>query len=437
MNYKTGLRAALVIVGVFGLLLSAGAAGTQETKAEAAPRVEQRVRLTVSIGSHGRFLIDEMTKDFVAKNPNVSVEIVAVSSVPNEAFQTFSTMFTARDDSLDIIGIDPSWPYHMTKAGWIAELTPLFQPGDAEDIRDFNRPVLETNIIDGKLVALPLYADALMLYYRKDLLNKYGFQPPKTWDELQRQVGVILKGENDPNLSGYIYQARRIEGLTCNFVNFLSGVNGEILDSAGRVVIDDARGREALNFMAGLVEAGLSPKSVTTHNPNDDRIQFENGQAVFMNNWVFAMNSYQNTESPIHGKVGITRMVGKDGPGAACLGAVSIAINNFSKNKGSAWELTKFMTGYQWNKERALRAGLWPARESVWDDQEVLRAVPAFEEVRKGAAHLVARPTTQTEHYLRISDEIQLYLNQALLGMLSPDAALEQAASSIRRVLRQ
>jgi multiple sugar transport system substrate-binding protein len=426
----------LTVLALLTFVTQAAVAGGQGDGGGSAGSA-QPIALTLSIGSHGRFLVDETVKDFMSRNPNYEVEIVAVSSVPNEAFQTFSTMFTAKDDSLDIIGIDPSWPYHMARAGWIADLSELFEPGEQEELKDFNQAVFETNVIDGKPYAIPLYADALMLYYRKDLLDKYGFSPPETWSELENQIRVILDGENDPNLSGYIYQARKIEGMTCNLVNFLSGVDGEILNAAGEVVLDDPRGREAVDFMDKLVETGLSPKSIVTHNPNDDRIQFENGQAVFMNNWVFAMNSYQNPESPIHGKVGITRMVGKGGSGASCLGAVSISINNYSEKKADAWKFVKFLTGYEWNKERAMRAGLWSARESVWDDPEVVEANPSWSEIRKGASYLVARPTTRTQYYLKISDEIQIYLNQALAGQMDHRKALTEAANSIREILNQ
>ena len=437
MSARRTVTAVLVVVALALSAFQVGAGGAQEGESAQPAPASGPIKLTISIGSHGRFLIEDTVKDFTASHPNVQVEIVAVSSVPNEAFQTFSTMFTAQDDSLDIIGIDPSWPYHMARAGWIAELAPLYQPGDRDDLQDFNQAVLNTNLIDGKLYALPLYADALMLYYRKDLLDRYGFQAPVTWSELQKQTRTVLDQENDPNLSGYIYQARKIEGLTCNFVNFLSGVGGEILDPSGKVVMDDQKGREALGYMVTLVNEGLSPKSIVTHNPNDDRIQFENGQAVFMNNWVFAMDSYTKPDSPVYGKAAITRMVGKGQPGESCLGAVSIAINNYSRQKDASWEFVKFLTGPKWNKERAIRAGLWPARESVWDDPEVLEAKPSFEEVRKGASNLVARPTTRTQYYLRISDEIQLYLNQALSGMIGPQEALSKAAASIRSILKQ
>jgi len=432
MRTSTIRRIATCIVLAFVATGFAMAAGASESEAAS----DEQIRLTISIGSHGRFLVEETISEFEEEYPNIDVEIVAVSSVPNEAFQTYSTMFSARDDSLDIIGIDPSWPFHMARAGWITPLEDLMSDEDRADLEDFNEEVLGTNIIQGEVVGIPLYSDALMLYYRADLLEKYGFDPPTSWQELRQQAEVILDGENDPNLSGYIYQAAQIEGLTCNFVNFLSGSGGDILTADGEVVVDSPEALEALTFMVDLVEDGISPRSIVTHNPNDDRIQFENGQAVFMNNWPFAMNSYLNPESPIHGKVGITRMVGHTNDGAATLGATSIAINNYSKNKQAAWTFVKYLTSYEWNLERAVRAGLLPARESVWDDPRLAEENPGLLEMRSGAQYLIARPTTQSPHYLRISESVQRNVSQALLGEVTPDAALAAMSRDISTILQ-
>ncbi len=423
MMKKVGIMAVILIITVVSVV---GAQGRQE------PRP---VQLSISIGSHGRFLIEEAIEDFESKYPHIEVEIVAISSVPTEAFATYSTMFAARDDSLDVIGTDPSWPYHMARAGWIEELSEFYEEDEDFDIDDFNEAALGNNIIRGGLYGLPLYADALMFYYRRDLLDAYGYDaPPRTWSQLVDMVETILDGEQDPNLSGYIYQAARIEGLTCNFMNFLSGVDGNIIDEQGNVVINDAAGREALGFMVEMIERGISPISVTGHNPNDDRIQFENRQAIFMNNWPFAMAAFSQEDSPVYGDVGIGRMPGRDDYGQSTLGGVALAMNNFSNNKEEAWLLMEHLTSYEWNKIRALEAGLLPARESVWDDDEVLD-IPGFKEMRTGAMDLIARPTTQTQYYMRVSDEIQLQLNRALIGELDYEKALDIAAENIEDLI--
>jgi trehalose/maltose transport system substrate-binding protein len=55
---------------------------------------------------------------------------------------------------------------------------------------------VENNTVDGKLVGMPWYTDAGLLYYRTDLLEKYGYDarpPPGTsW---KRWPQTIQEGE--------------------------------------------------------------------------------------------------------------------------------------------------------------------------------------------------------------------------------------------------
>jgi multiple sugar transport system substrate-binding protein len=59
----------------------------------------------------------------------------------------------------------------------------------------------EANIVDGKVIALPYFADAQFLYYRKDLLEKHGVQPPTSWEELIEGARKVLAAEGNPNLT--------------------------------------------------------------------------------------------------------------------------------------------------------------------------------------------------------------------------------------------
>ncbi|MDT9146013.1 extracellular solute-binding protein, partial [Escherichia coli] len=76
----------------------------------------------------------------------------------------------------------------------------------------------EANTVDGKIVALPAFADSMFLYYRKDLLDKYGIQPPTTWDELKEASRKVMEGEKNPELQGLSFQGKAIEGAVCTFL---------------------------------------------------------------------------------------------------------------------------------------------------------------------------------------------------------------------------
>lgn len=55
-----------------------------------------------------------------------------------------------------------------------------------------------------------------MTFYRKDLLEKYGFEPPKTWDDLINTATAIMKKEE--NMVGYTWMGMEYEGLVCFFL---------------------------------------------------------------------------------------------------------------------------------------------------------------------------------------------------------------------------
>ena len=425
MNCRRIATLILLLLLATGLAVFATGQGEEETQ-----------NVVIMVGSHGQYLIQETLEAFMAENPSITVEAVAISSVPQESWQTYTTMFAAQDGSAHIVGMYPTDVVHMAEAGWLTNLSELYESSFEQELKKFNQPAVEINTVGGTLYGVPLYADALLLYYRKDLLEKYGFQPPETWDELSDQVQAIKAGENNPNMAGYIFQAPKIEGVVCNFVNFQSGVGGEIMKE-GKIVLDSPKNREALRFMVGLVEKGIAPESVTTHNPNDDSIQFGNGNAIFMNNWPFALNKYLVSESKVYGKVGITRMVGNDQPGASCLGGVSIGINNFSEDKDAAWEFVKYITNYEWNKQRAIRSSLLPARDAVYQDSELLEKNPAFKLLAEGAQYLKSRPTHQTKYYIKLADRMQYHFNKAMLGMQTPEEALANAQAEMEKILAE
>ena len=425
MNCRRIATLILLLLLATGLAVFATGQGEEETQ-----------NVVIMVGSHGQYLIQETLEAFMAENPSITVEAVAISSVPQESWQTYTTMFAAQDGSAHIVGMYPTDVVHMAEAGWLTNLSELYESSFEQELKKFNQPAVEINTVGGTLYGVPLYADALLLYYRKDLLEKYGFQPPETWDELSDQVQAIKAGENNPNMAGYIFQAPKIEGVVCNFVNFQSGVGGEIMKE-GKIVLDSPKNREALRFMVGLVGKGIAPESVTTHNPNDDSIQFGNGNAIFMNNWPFALNKYLDSESKVYGKVGITRMVGNDQPGASCLGGVSIGINNFSEDKDAAWEFVKYITNYEWNKQRAIRSSLLPARDAVYQDSELLEKNPAFKLLAEGAQYLKSRPTHQTKYYIKLADRMQYHFNKAMLGMQTPEEALANAQAEMEKILAE
>src|SRR4029077_9557964 len=69
--------------------------------------------------------------------------------------------------------IDVIWP--GIAAPHADDLKQYFTPGE---VGAFFPHMIENNTVKDKLAAVPFFTDAVLLYYRTDLLEKYGFQNP-------------------------------------------------------------------------------------------------------------------------------------------------------------------------------------------------------------------------------------------------------------------
>ena len=101
--------------------------------------------------------------------------------------------------------------------------------------RKFLRATIEAGTYQGYIYGVPSRIDSGMLYYRKDLLEKYGFSPPITWDELVDQAKTIVEGERStqPALRGYSGQFKQYEGLVCDMLEIVGSHNGSFLTEDG------------------------------------------------------------------------------------------------------------------------------------------------------------------------------------------------------------
>ncbi len=123
-----------------------------------------------------------------------------------------------RDTRLDVFVMDVIWPAEFASAGWAL---PLDRYLGAAERQKFLAAPLSANEYRGQLFGLPLFIDAGLLYYRKDLLEKYRLQPPRTWPQLVEHAKTILAHEKDPRLVGFSAQFKQYEGLVCNMMEYI------------------------------------------------------------------------------------------------------------------------------------------------------------------------------------------------------------------------
>lgn len=354
------------------------------------------VVLTIASGAVGIEL--ELTKIAAEKymeiNPNVKIEIIEIPDMTDDRFRLFLHWLDRERSDVDIYQIDVIWP------GELGDYFVDFNQFDAHLVTSlYYQEMIKNNIVDNRLIALPWFSDAGLLYYRKDLLEKYNLDIPKTWDELEEYALIIQKGEREegnPDFWGYVWQGNAYEGLTCNALEWIvSNDGGNIIEPDGRITIYNDNAIEILDKVSNWV-GRISPTAVTGFDEEASNAVWLSGNAAFMRNWPYAYTISQSEESQVKNKFDVARLPKGRGDHAATLGGWQLAVSKYSNNIEEAVEFAFFLTGYEIQKMRAIQGSFNPTIQSLYLDTEVLKANPFFRSFYDVFDSAVRRPAAVT-----------------------------------------
>lgn len=366
--------------------------------------------------------------------PDVKITLETGGNTSEQQAQYLNTVMTAKDSSLDVMILDVIRPAQYAAAGWTVPFNAVIGGDIGLFMKSYLPAYAEANTIDGKVVALPAFADAMFLYYRKDLLEKHGVEPPKTWDELTAAAKKITEAENNPNLQGLSFQGKAIEGAVCTFLLPYWSM-GKSLVSDGKLTFDKDAAVKALTLWKGFVEAGVAKKNIAEVATDDTRKEFQAGNVVFAVNWSYAWGQFQGAESAVKDKVGVVKLPAvAGGEPVSCLGGWEWGVSAYSKNATEAANFVQFLSSPKISKFMAVNAALLPQFPEVYTDPEVTKAVPWFAEAKPVVETAKARPVTP--RYNEVSEIIRTTVNAVLAGTMTPEDGASQMEARLRRVLR-
>jgi len=374
---------------------------------------------------------EKLIKDFENKN-QIDVKLLRQPSDTDLRRQGLVIPLKAKKNDPDIFLMDIAWIAQFAASNWLLPLNHYIKREKNFDINNlFIQIVNQVDVYKGKIIALPVYVDCGLLYFRKDLLKKYNLSIPKTWKELLKYAKKIQKEERkkNPYFYGFVWQGAQYEGLICNFIEFIASNEGKILNKNITLAIKE--NIEALQFMKDLIHKHkISPPNTYTEMKEEEtRIYFEKGNALFERNWPYAWKLHNN--SSLKGKIGIT-ILPKFKKHATALGGWHIGISRYSDRKEDAWKLLNFILSYNIQKRLALDLGWNPARKDIYDDPEIKEKMPHIKILKKALMHAVARPNIP--YYTQISEILQKYINAAISKNIKPEKALERAEKEIKKI---
>lgn len=375
---------------------------------------EGEADLVVAAGAVARELelTLEIFDQYMALCPNVNVQALETPALAQDRLGLYIQFLGTRSEAVDIYQIDVIWPAILAE-----HMVDLYQyaPRDSETIQQHFSPIIDNNTVDGKLVGMPWYTDAGLLYYRTDLLEKYELDVPTTWAELEEAARTIQIGEREEGNTefwGYVWQGNIGEPITINALEWqASSGGGVIVASDGEIQVNNQNAINAIEMGASWI-GEISPPAIIGHTPEDSRDIWQSGNAAFMRNWPYAYNLGNEDSSPIQGLFDVTPLPageGEDSIRTGALGGWQLAVSEYSRNPDAAASLVLYMTSPEVQKLRAISGGFAPTIPSLYADPEVLEAAGFFNSLSEALANATARPSTISGS--RYSDVTRLYSN--------------------------
>jgi len=370
----------------------------------------------------------------------IAVNRISGSQNANERLAAYLQVLNAQAGDIDVMQIDVIWP------GILAPHAVDLTEASSAVIGNHFEAIVQNNTVDGKLVGIPFYTDAGLLYRRTDLFEKYGIaDAPATWTDLETAAKTIMDGERaegKADMWGYVFQGNAYEGLTCNALEWqVSNGGGSIIEPDGTISVNNPQAVAAIDRAASWVGT-IAPEGVTTYQEEEGRGVWQGGNAAMMRNWPYAFSAGQAADSPIRGMFDVSVLPMGDGEGArnaATLGGWQMMASQYSANQEAAVELCKFLTSAEIQKSRAIELSNLPTISSLYEDADVLAAQPFFGsllETFSGGA--VARPSTvSSSEYNNVSIAYFTAVHGVLTGGSDAATALADLEGDLEEVMSE
>ena len=393
--------------------------------------VEKQIYFADNISQAHRKVIEKFNARYKGLIRVVPINLPFDKFSTNERKELFARYFRSKSDRIDVFAVDQIWVPRFAKMG--INLDKYFPP----DLKNELLPqALKSCSYNDSLVALPLYIDISVMYYRDDLLKKYPnyneiikkLNNSITWNEF---IKLYEQKRNSPN-PFYTFQADAYEGLICIFAEMLEGQKKNFV-RGDKINLNNPEARRSLQLLVDLVNKyKLSPMEVTRFKENQSYDYYLEKNGIFLRGWPGLSDNYKDIQD-YHNTLNQIRMAPNPHftgyKPVSVYGGWNLMISKFSSKIPEAVRFLKFVESEEAQKIMFEDGGYLPVNEKIYSDSVYLQTHPDLKYYRSLFETGIYRPFT--ERYTNISDILSFYLNQAIRQEISVNEALRKASEKI------
>ena len=376
-------------------------------------------------------LIEKFNEKFKDSIRVVPIDLPFTKFSTNERKELLARALRSKSDKIDVFSVDLPWVPRFAR--WSEPLDNLVSVDEKEDLLSC---ALASCYYDSALYALPLYLDIGLMYYRKDIIQRLPnskqiedkLKNSITWDEmidLSKKLNYIDKPL-------YIYQADAYEGLICNYLELMAGLNRRLFEK-GNLQVNSLESQKVVQHMLDLVyKYKISPKIVKdVREANSFKYMMDN-DAVFIRGWPGMIKEYRFLWGDIEKlklleKAAIPHFAGYNS--TSIYGGWNMMISKYSNHKPQALTFIKYFLTEESQKTLYDISGYLPITRKVYEDSSYISKNPDLKYLYTLLLRGFHRPSLV--EYTKISDVISYFINKAIKKEISVNEALKEADKMI------
>jgi len=383
-----------------------------------------------AMGAEGEF-VQKLVPEFERQNPGLKVK---VQMVPWTAAQEKLVTAFASDNSPDVYQLGNTWVPQFSALGAIENLDAWIQKSLTIKREKYFEGIWDTNVLDGKVYGIPWYVDTRILFYRKDVLAKAGYNvPPKTWEELydcSKKIKAKLPAEKYP-----IYIPTN---EWAPFVIFGLQANAKLLknnNSYGN--FQSKEFQYAFTYLINLIKQDLAPLSAS---------QVTNIYQAFageyLNMYISGPWNINEFKKWMTGDLAdkwmtapLPNMSGVKYPGVSLAGGSSLVMSGHSKKKELAWKFIEYLSTPKVQVELYHLINDLPAVKDAWEDASLKDDIylKAFYDQFQ---NVVATPKIPEWEQIVFS-KLQQYAEYSARGVMTVDEAMKAMDQDVNKILEK
>ncbi len=340
--------------------------------------------------------------------------------VPNGSLLSKELTEASAGQMPDLMMMDNPWVPSLASAG---ELMPLSKFGFTSN--GLTEGAVAAGTYRGKLYGIGFGNNTIGLFYNKKLLSAAHVTPPRTWAQLAVDAKKLTKN----GVYGYGFAAGTNNNAAWQFEPYFWTAGGNLTQ------VNDAGGVKALSFVASLVKDGSAPSAVVNWGQNNVAQEFMDGKLamIVMGPWEFP--DFSAVKGLSYGIVPIPTPSASGHANVPLGGEVFTIPKTTPANEALAAKVLRYLISPQNTLLWAKNNGEVASQRSVAN--QLIAAVPLDRVFADEIQHAESRVGVVGSAYPAISSALTTAIQEAVLGKVTPSAALTTAETAVKAALAQ